>query len=121
MFNCGDMKIFDVQELPTHGGSLRIYVSHPDNPPNPMAESCMLLQERECAAGLDKLETYSSFEGRVKQAKRDLLQFLIQAKSEGKRIAAYGAPAKGNTLLVYLGVPPAFFDFMFSRNPHNLG
>jgi SAM-dependent methyltransferase len=121
MFNCRDMKIFDVQELPTHGGSLRIYVSHPDNPPNPMTESCMLLQERECAAGLDKLETYSSFEGRVKQAKRDFLQFLIQAKSEGKRIAAYGAPAKGNTLLVYCGVRTDFIDFTVDRNPHKQG
>jgi hypothetical protein len=121
MFNSRGLTIFDVQELPTHGGSLRIFVCHSENSENRVTQRCVKLQERECAAALDKLETYSSFDRKVKQAKRDFLQFLILAKSERKRIAAYGAPAKGNTLLVYCGVRTDFIDFTVDRNPHKQG
>ncbi len=120
-FHCRGMRIFDVEQLPTHGGSLRIYLCHSGNSENRVTERCVRLQERECAAGLDKLETYRSFDRKVKQAKRDFLQFLIEAKAKGKRIAAYGAPAKGNTLLVYCGVRSDFIDFTVDRNPHKQG
>jgi SAM-dependent methyltransferase len=120
-FHCRGMRIFDVEQLPTHGGSLRIYVCHSENSDKPITERCVRLQERECDAGLDKLETYRSFDRKVKQAKRDFLQFLIEAKAKGKRIAAYGAPAKGNTLLVYCGVRTDFIDFTVDRNPHKQG
>lgn len=119
--SCRGLRIFDVQELPTHGGSLRIYVCHCENSPTPISENCAKLQYRECVAGLDKLETYRSFDPKVKQAKRDLLQFLIGVKANGKRIAAYGAPAKGNTLLVYCCIRTDFIDFTVDRNPHKQG
>jgi hypothetical protein len=86
-----------------------------------LTERCTALLARELARGLDRLETYGSFEKRVKQTKRDLLRFLIKAKCEGKRIAAYGAPAKGNTLLVYCGVRTDFIDFTVDRSPHKQG
>lgn len=114
------LELFDVEELPTHGGSLRVFARHAgrDGETTGAVES---LKERERDAGLDRVETYAAFGERVREAKRDLLEFLIGAKREGKSVAAYGAAAKGTTLLNYCGVRTDFVDYVLDRNPHKQG
>jgi len=110
-----------VEELPTHGGSLRIYASHVEDQTKAHtgAVSRLILAERD--AGLDHPETYAAFADQVRETKRQLLEFLIAAKRAGKRIAAYGAAAKGNTLLNYCGVRGDFIDYVVDRSPHKQG
>ena len=93
------MKLFDVEELPTHGGSLRIYACHDQDASKPIGTRARELKSREEAAGFGRLNHYLSFGPQVEATKRKLLSFLISAKQEGKRVVGYGAPAKGNTLL----------------------
>ena len=110
----------DVEVLPTHGGSLRIYLAHRGSAhPVSARVGSMLAQER--AAGLETLSAYADFAGRVQRTKRDLLAVLIDAKEEGKRICGYGAPGKGNTLLNYCGIGTDFLDFTVDRNPYKHG
>ena len=113
--------LFDVEELPTHGGSLRIYGRHEEDETRPVAENVTELRERELREGFDKLETYQGFAQQVEETKRSLLEFLIQAKREGKTIVGYGAAAKGNTLLNYCGVRTDFLDYTVDRSPHKQG
>ena len=98
-----------------------MYACHSDSLENPVSNRCGLLLDRERARGLDSLNTYRSFEQRVRQAKREFLRFLIEAKTEHKIIAGYGAPAKGNTLLVYCGVRTDFVEFTVDKSPHKQG
>jgi SAM-dependent methyltransferase len=112
--------LFDVEELPTHGGSLRIFARHAGDR-EPARGSVADLRDRELAAGLDRLETYAAFGDAVREVKRNLLEFLIAAKREGKTIAAYGAAAKGTTLLNYCGVRSDFVDYVLDRNPQKQG
>ena len=114
------LMLFDVEELPTHGGSLRIYARgrELDSAIDARVED---LRERELAAGLDRLETYTSFDERVRRVKRDLLEFLIEAKREGKSVVGYGAPAKATTLLNYCGIGRDFIDYVVDRSPHKQG
>jgi SAM-dependent methyltransferase len=121
VFAAHGLTLFDVEELPTHGGSLRIYCRHDDDGSKPEGERVKDLLLREEAAKLGCLETYRSFAERVHRVKRDLLRFLIQAKDEGKSIAGYGAAAKGNTLLNYCGVRNDFLDYTVDRSPHKQG
>lgn len=114
------LELFDVQELPTHGGSLRIFARRAGEN-GPPGEAVAELEERERAAGLDRIETYAAFGEAVRDTKRDLLEFLIEAKREGKTIAAYGAAAKGTTLLNYCGIRSDFVDYVLDRNPHKQG
>jgi SAM-dependent methyltransferase len=116
-----DLEVFDVDELPTHGGSLRIYVRHRDDMSKPVSQNVIELVSREEAAGFTMLEHYSTFKERVEQTKRKLLSFLIHAKQEGKSIAGYGAPGKGNTLLNYCGIRTDFLDYTVDRNPYKHG
>jgi hypothetical protein len=116
-----DLEVFDVDELPTHGGSLRIYARHRDDMSKPVSQNVIELASREEAAGFTKLEHYSTFKERVEQTKRKLLSFLIHAKQEGKSIAGYGAPGKGNTLLNYCGIRTDFLDYTVDRNPYKHG
>ncbi|MGH2746014.1 MAG: methyltransferase domain-containing protein, partial [Thermoleophilaceae bacterium] len=95
------MTLFDVEELPTHGGSLRIYGRHTEDESKPVTERALELAQRERDGGFDRLETYLGFSEKVKLAKWELLEFLIDRRREHSRIVAYGAPAKGNTLLNY--------------------
>jgi len=118
VFAAHGLVIFDVEELPTHGGSLRIYARHEDNGELEISDRLGKLSAKEIQAGLDKLETYLNFGEKVKETKRKLLKFLIEAKSQGKVIAAYGAPAKGNTLLNYCGVRTDFIDYTVDRSPY---
>src|SRR5690606_13164335 len=115
------MTIFDVEELWTHGGSLRIYARHAADESRPVSERVLALREREEAAGYRKLETYERFEEQVRETKRKILELLIGAKRQGKRIVGYGAPGKGNTLLNYCGIREDFLDFTVDRNPYKQG
>jgi SAM-dependent methyltransferase len=114
------IQLFDVQELPTHGGSLRIYGQHAGGK-QPISDHLCRLKEQEILAGLDQLATYQGFSEQVKATKRNLLEFLINAKKQGKIIVGYGAPAKGNTLLNYCGVRTDFIDYTVDRSPHKQG
>ncbi len=115
------LTIFDVEELPTHGGSLRIYVRHTEDESRAVTGRVPELRNRELQAGFSKLETYISFAQKVHITKQKLLEFLIQAKQEGKSIVNYGAAAKGNTLLNYCGIRSDFIDYVVDRNPHKQG
>lgn len=121
VFAAHGLTLFDVEELSTHGGSLRIYAKHDEDDSKPMEERVGDLLVREEAARLGCLDAYVHFAGRASRVKRDLLRFLIQAKEEGKSIAAYGAPAKGNTLLNYCGIRTDFVDYTVDRSPHKQG
>jgi len=113
--------LFDVEELPTHGGSLRIYVRHDVDNSRQVESRVKELQQQEEAAGLTCLESYLSFAQTVHRTKRQLLSFLIEAKEQGKTIVGYGAPAKGNTLLNYCGIGPDFLEYTVDRSPHKQG
>ncbi|MBW4442442.1 MAG: class I SAM-dependent methyltransferase [Plectolyngbya sp. WJT66-NPBG17] len=112
------LTLFDVQEIPIHGGSLRIYARHTEDISKPVSDRVTELLEREKIAGFDKLETYANFTEQVKETKRKLLEFLITAKQKGKTVAGYGAPGKGNTLLNYCGIRTDFLDYTVDRNPY---
>jgi 2-polyprenyl-3-methyl-5-hydroxy-6-metoxy-1,4-benzoquinol methylase len=115
------LTIFDVEELPTHGGSLRIYARHKEDNTKRISERVYELKQRETDAGYTNIKSYFTFSEKVKTVKRDTIQFLIQAKEEGKRIVGYGAPAKGNTLLNYCGIRTDFIDYTVDRNPRKQG
>lgn len=122
VFGAHRLELFDVDELPTHGGSLRIYGRQAGGGnTEPVSERVTELLAREEAAGLLDPSTYDGFAEQVRRTKRALLRFLMDAKSEGKRIVGYGAPAKGNTLLNYCGVRSDFLDFTVDRSPHKQG
>ena len=121
IFAAHGMKLFDVEELPTHGGSLRIYGRHADDESKPMTERAKELLEREAAAGLGGLHAYRQFREQVEATKRDLLEFLIEKRREGKSIIGYGAPGKGNTLLNYCGIRTDFLEYTVDRNPYKQG
>jgi hypothetical protein len=116
-----DLEVFDVDELPTHGGSLRIYGKHAGDNTKPVSERVLALRQLESAAGLNRLETYHAFSARVCDLKCDLLEFLIGCRRQGKTVAGYGAPAKGNTLLNYCGVGPELLPYTVDRNPYKQG
>ncbi len=118
VFGGHGLRMFDVQRLPTHGGSLRIFAAHAENSTHRVETNVDALLREERAAGLDRLDSYSSFAERAKKTKRRLLMFLIDAKERGKRVVAYGAPAKGNTLLNYCGIGTDFIDYTVDRSPH---
>jgi SAM-dependent methyltransferase len=115
-----DLKVFDVEHLATHGGSLRVYLCRADAPyaPSP-AVGALLAHERQ--AGFEDIETYTKFSAKVHHTKRRLLSFLIDLKEKGARISGYGAPGKGNTLLNYCGIGTDFLDFTVDRNPYKHG
>jgi SAM-dependent methyltransferase len=115
------LTLFDVEELPTHGGSLRIYARHAEDSSKPVDPRVLELRAREESAGFSRLETYSRFAEQVKETKRKLLEFLIRAKQSGKKIVGYGAPGKGNTLLNYCGIRTDFLDYTVDRSPHKQG
>jgi SAM-dependent methyltransferase len=113
--------LFDVDEIPTHGGSLRIYLRHVEDGSKPVTSAVTNLRERELAAGLNRIETYTTFSEQVMESKRKLLELLIRLRREGKRVAGYGAPGKGNTLLNYGGIRTDFLEFTVDRNPYKQG
>jgi SAM-dependent methyltransferase len=114
------LKLIDVEELPTHGGSLRVYLADAAST-RPIATSVPALLARERRLGFEDVATHATFGEQVKRTKRRLLSFLIQAKDAGKIICGYGAPGKGNTLLNYCGIGPDFLEFTVDRNPYKQG
>ena len=121
IFAAHGLMIFSVDQLSTHGGSVRIYAQHSDKPAWPVDPSVAAIRELESSAGLNNIATYPEFKHKVEAIKRELLSFLIEAKSAKKTVAAYGAAAKGNTLLNYCGIRGDFIDYVVDRNPHKQG
>jgi hypothetical protein len=118
IFSAHGLTLFDVEELSTHGGSLRIYACHTEDRSKPVTSDVASLREKEEVAGLSRLASYSSFAERVKETKCALLEFLIQARRAGKQVAGYGAPGKGNTLLNYCGIRSELLAYTVDRNPY---
>ena len=115
------LTIFDVAELPTHGGSIRIYARHTENDSKPVMEKVIEMRSREEEMEVLTLDYYKSFEEKVHETKRKILEFLIDVKRKGKKVVGYGAPGKGNTLLNYCGIRTDFIDFTVDRSPHKQG
>ena len=120
VFARAGLRLFDVDQLPTHGGSIRVYACHAASPrpTDPRVEQMRQLERRH---GLDGMDVYAAFEARVRATKRDVLEFLIRAKRDGKSVAAYGAAAKGMTLLNYCGVRADMVDYIVDKNPYKQG
>jgi 2-polyprenyl-3-methyl-5-hydroxy-6-metoxy-1,4-benzoquinol methylase len=121
VFAAHGLTLFDVEELTTHGGSLRIYGRHVENNKLAVTDRVTELKVKEGSAKLDRIDTYLDFTKKVESIKFQLLTFLIQAKNEGKSVVGYGAPAKGNTLLNYCGIRTDFIDYTVDRSPHKQG
>src|ERR1700676_2738913 len=121
IFLAHGLALFDVEELSTHGGSLRIYACHADDRSKDISPRVLSLRAQEKAAGLSTLQTYFSFAAQVAEARYSLLDFLISARRAGKRIAGYGAPGKGNTLLNYCSIRSDLLPFTVDRNPYKHG
>jgi hypothetical protein len=115
------IRLFDVEELPTHGGSLRIYGEKADGESRPATDRIRSLREQEKRLGFGTVDAYGDFGRRVERTKRRLLSLLIGLRERGKRIAGYGAPGKGNTLLNYCGIRTDFLEFTVDRNPYKHG
>ncbi|WP_454849418.1 methyltransferase domain-containing protein [Rhizobium binxianense] len=118
VFAAHGLKVFDVEELATHGGSLRVMAARSTSTAHPLGPAVAKVRADEAAAGFDRIGTYTAFQERVAPIKDGLLTFLHQAKAEGKSVAAYGAAAKGNTLLNFCGVDTGLVDYVVDRNPH---
>jgi hypothetical protein len=121
IFEHNGLAIFDVEELPTHGGSLRVFVQRGDTGPHLTTSHVAELLAREFFAGMTTALYHAGFQSKADKVKNDLLAFLISAQRDGKRTAAYGAAAKGNTLLNYAGVRPDLLPWVADRNPSKQG
>jgi SAM-dependent methyltransferase len=121
IFERHGLRIFDVEELTTHGGSLRVYACHVEDERKQETDRVAELTDRERAAGYGDLEVYASFGRRMLATKRQVLRSLIDAKDAGKTIVGYGAPAKGTTLLNYCGIGTDFLDYTVDKSPHKQG
>lgn len=117
IFEHNGLSVFDVEELPTHGGSLRVYAQRKDSGLQELSPRVAALLEREAVAGMDGEAFYAGFQTKANKVKNDLLEFLIEAQRAGKSVAGYGAAAKGNTLLNYAGIRPDLISFVVDRNP----
>jgi hypothetical protein len=121
IFAAHGLELFDVEELPSHGGSLRVFGRHAGRSRSGAGPAVAALRAREQAAQLDRPSGYAGYPRRVEETKRNLLAFLIEAKRAGKSVAGYGAPGKGNTLLNYCGIRTDFLDYTVDRNPYKHG
>jgi SAM-dependent methyltransferase len=121
IFSAHGLTLFDVEEIPTHGGSLRIYARHSEDASKPVSSAIENLRSREMKAGIADIDYYEKFSEKVKETKRKILEFLIQVKREGKIVVGYGAPGKGNTLLNYCGIRQDFLDYTVDRNTYKQG
>ncbi|EGI76494.1 class I SAM-dependent methyltransferase [Hylemonella gracilis] len=117
VFAANGLKVFDVEELPTHGGSLRVYAQRADTGRHAMAPAVDALLARERAAGVSSPAFYAGFQREAERIKRELLEFLLQAKKDGRKVGAYGAAAKGNTLMNFAGVRPDLLPYVVDLNP----
>jgi SAM-dependent methyltransferase len=118
LFERHGLEIFDIDEIPTHGGSLRIYLKHQANKKRAISSNVEAVLNKELKFGLGEMKVYEKFNEAVVNVKRKLLTFLLQAKESGKKVIGYGAAAKGNTLLNFCGIREDFIDFVSDKNPH---
>ena len=118
IFESQGLEMFDVEEIPTHGGSLRIYAKHKEDNSKTISANVAQLIDKEVLKGINDMAYYAGFQQRAEQIKLDLWSFLIEQKRKGKKVAAYGAAAKGNTLLNYCGVKNDLIAFVVDANPH---
>ena len=118
IFESQGLEIFDVDELPTHGGSIRIYAKHKEDTSKAVSERVATLLQKEMDKGLSTLAYYDNFQEKAFRVKLDITEFLIRQKRENKKVAAYGAAAKGNTLLNYCGIKNDLIEFVVDANPH---
>ncbi len=121
IFRKHGLELFDVEEIPTHGGSLRIYGRHAEDQSKPICARVTALLQRERELGIDRLDYYQAFGARVARTKRKLLSFLIAAREAGQSVVGYGAPGKGNTLLNYCGIREDLLAYTVDRNPYKHG
>ena len=121
IFNKNGLQVFDVEELPTHGGSLRVFAQRIDTGERVVSERVINLHNYEIERGIGSLDFYIDFQPKVNKVKDDLLLFLLEAKREGKKIIAYGAAAKGNTLLNYAGIKLDLISYVVDKNPAKQG
>jgi hypothetical protein len=121
MFAAHGLKLFDVEELSTHGGSLRVYACHAEDDTKAISPDVMRLTAWEADWGINSLDAYQAFKKKVEATKRNILHFLIETREAGKSIAGYGAPGKGNTLLNYCGIRTDFLQYTVDRNPYKQG
>ncbi len=121
IFEHHGLALFDVEELPTHGGSLRIYAKHAADPTHAVGPRVAELLAREAGAGMLEMDYYTRFGAQVEATKRKLLAFLVELKEKGRTVVGYGAPGKGNTLLNYCGIRTDFLDYTVDRSPHKQG
>jgi len=121
IFKTNGLSVFDVEALDTHGGSLRVFAQRADSGTQAVSGKVTDLLERETAAGMDKASYYRGFQEQANKVKNDFLAFLLEAAREGKTVAAYGAAAKGNTLLNYAGVRPDLLPYVADKNPNKQG
>ena len=117
VFEHNGLSVFDVEELPTHGGSLRVYAQRTDSAIHEISPSVTSLLEKEVSAGMTTSEYHAGFQEKANKVKNDFVSFLIEVNREGKTVAGYGAPAKGNTLLNYAGIRPDLLPYVVDRNP----
>jgi SAM-dependent methyltransferase len=116
-----NLRIFDVEELPSHGGSLRIFVCHDDSPAHGEGTGLRRVRAAEKKAGLHRVESYSGLAARILRVKSDFMQFLADARRQGRRVAAFGAAAKGSTLLNFCGVDETMIDYVADEIPYKIG
>lgn len=121
VFNANGLTVFDVEELDTHGGSLRVFAQRTDTGKHTVSENVTELLDREAAAGMNRTGYYQGFQEQANKVKNDFLAFLLEAKRQGKSVAAYGAAAKGNTLLNYAGIRPDLLPYVVDKNPNKQG
>jgi SAM-dependent methyltransferase len=118
IFESQGLELFDVEEIPTHGGSLRIYAKHKEDTTKAISENVTVLLKKELTKGINTLQYYLGFQHRVLEVKHKFIDFIVEKKLEGKKIAAYGAAAKGNTLINFCGLKSNEIDFVVDANPH---
>lgn len=121
IFSANGLTVFDVEEHPTHGGSLRVFAQRSDAGQQPSSRRVDELLQREAQAGMRSADFYAGFQAKTDQVKNDFLTFLLEAKRQGKTVSAYGAAAKGNTLMNYAGIRPDLISFVVDRNPAKQG
>ena len=118
IFKAQGLELFDVEEISTHGGSLRIFAKHEEDNTKQASVNVLKLLEKEKQAGINTLKFYEGFQEKVNKIKNDFVAFLINCKQQGKKVAGYGAAAKGNTLLNYAGIKTDLIEFVVDASPH---
>jgi len=121
IFKTNGLSIFDVDEMPTHGGSLRVYAQRSDSGQHLLSKSVTELQRKEDKTGISTISFYQGFQNKAERINAEFLSFLLNARQQGKRVAAYGAAAKGNTMMNFAGIRPDLISYVVDKNPAKQG